>query len=698
LLLGFYIIYRLDEVSNILDLAENASKYLYDELRGWYNLLNWLCYHDLGILQYGGVSMVTEEFKHLFSPIKIGTVTIPNRIVMTGAFNRLSGERLLHYYAARARGGAGLIMSSPHHPFMTTDEMIPGLKAVADAVHQYPTKIFAQLFHHGARAWARMMGGGTSMAPSPVKVRAPFMNGGHSLPRQMDKDDIDRTIKAYGATALRMKNAGYDGIEIMAAWGMLQGEFLSPVTNIRNDEYGGSIENRMRFLLECIDVIRENIGPDFPLGIRFNGDELIGRVWWTKEHGNTLDETREIASRLEATGKLDYLLACGGALGAGHMPPMHFPLGAFVYIAAAIKEVVEIPVVAVGRINDPVMAETILVNNQADMVGMTRAVMCDPEMPNKAKEGRLEEIRRCIACNEGCIGPNFLAMPISCSLNYETGREQMGPVPLSENKKKVMVIGGGAAGLEAARVAALRGHQVDLYEKEDTLAKELDIAAKAPGRQDFAEVKRYYTYQMDLLNVSVHLGVTVTPEMVLEHKPDAVIVATGGVPFIPEITGADSDIVETRQVLLESIEVGQNVLIVDCQNHVYALDVADFLADRGRKVEIITETAYAGSEADILSVEMAYFSALSKGVVITPLSGIKEIRGKNIITYNVITGAEKQIEGIDTVVVCTDERANDNLYYSLKGQVKELYLVGQALSPRRLLDSIADAYVVARAL
>jgi pyruvate/2-oxoglutarate dehydrogenase complex dihydrolipoamide dehydrogenase (E3) component len=275
----------------------------------------------------------------------------------------------------------------------------------------------------------------------------------------------------------------------------------------------------------------------------------------------------------------------------------------------------------------------------------------------------------------------------------------MGPIVPAESKKSVMVVGGGAAGLEAARVAALRGHKVSLYEKNNVLAKELDIAAKAPGREDFAEAKRYLTHQMELLSVDVHLGVTVTPEMVMEQKPDAVVVATGGVPFIPEIPGANNgNVVETRQVLLEEVEVGQNVLIIDCQDHMYGLDVADFLAERGKKVELITESAFAGSEADIFSVEIAYFRALSKGVVITPLTGIKEIRGKTVIVLNVLTNIERQIEGIDTVVVCTDERADDALYRSLQGQVEELYIVGQALAPRRLLDSIADAYATARAL
>jgi 2,4-dienoyl-CoA reductase-like NADH-dependent reductase (Old Yellow Enzyme family)/thioredoxin reductase len=640
--------------------------------------------------------MAEQELKMLFSPIKIGSVTFPNRILMTGAIHRLTGERLAQYFAARAKGGVGMIISSPHHPFATTEQMGPELKQVADAVHQYPTRIFAQLFHHGGRAWARMMGGGTTPAPSPLKVRGLFRHGGKNVPREMDKEDIMRTVKAYGRAALILKNAGYDGLEIMAAWGFLQSEFLSPVMNIRTDEYGGSLENRMRFLLECIDSIRETVGPDFPLGVRYNGDEFIQRAWWTREHGNTLDEAKEIAKRLEATGKVDYIFACADAYGAGHIPPMNFPLGAFTYITAGVKEVVELPVVAVGRINDPVLAESILANNQADLIGMTRGVICDPDMPNKARDGRLEEIRRCIGCNEGCLGPNMFMLPMSCALNYEAGREQMGPIKPAESKKTVMVVGGGAAGLEAARVASLRGHKVSLYEKNDVLAKELDIAAKAPGRQDFSEAKRYLSHQMKLLNVDVHLGVNVTPEMVLEQNPDAVIVATGGRPFIPEIPGADTaHVVDVRQVLSEEIETGQNVLVIDLQDHMYGLDVAEFLAIRGKNVELITECAFAGSEADALTVEIAYFSALNKGIVITPLTYIKEIQGNTVIVGNMITNAERQIEGIDTIVICADELTNDALYYSLKGKVKELHLVGQALSPRRMLDSVADAYVAA---
>lgn len=639
--------------------------------------------------------MSENEFKKLFSPIEIGKQTIPNRIVMTGALPRLDPQKTMHYYAARARGGAGLIVSSTHHPFLTTDEMIPALKSVADAVHQYPTRIFAQILHHGGRLWARMSGGGTSLAPSPVKVRGLFHHGGQNVPRQMTRKEIKRTVDAYAATALRMKKASYDGIEIMAAWSMLQAAFISPLLNIRDDEYGGSLENRMRFLLETIDATRDAIGPDMPLGVRFVGDEFTQQAWWTDKNGHTLEDAREIARRLEATGKLDYLFASADIFGAGHMPPMNYPLGAFTYISAGIKEVVDLPVIAGGRINDPVLAEAILSNNQADLIGMTRALVCDPDLPKKAREGRIEEIRHCIGCNEGCVGPNFLALPMACSLNYEAGREQMGTITPSEDKKTVMIVGGGGAGLEAARVAALRGHRVELYEKRDTLAFELDIAARAPGRQDFAEARRYLVNQIKLLGVDVHLEVTVTPELVIEKQPDVVIIATGAIPYIPKVPGADGKLIETRQVLMEEKEVGEHVLVMDYQNHTYGLDVASFLAEKGKQVELLTEAAYAGSEADALTVEAAHFHALSQEVNITPLSAIKEIQGNNVIIYNVLTDKERTIENIDSVVICTDEQPDDALFHSLEGKVKQLHLIGQALSPRRLLDSIADAYTTA---
>jgi mycofactocin system FadH/OYE family oxidoreductase 2 len=651
---------------------------------------------------------LSQEFKYLFSPLKIRNVTIPNRILFSAHACEYfppfapPNERALHYWAARAKGGTGLITTGGHFtPWMTTayfptayesDSVIPALKQVTDAIHEHGTKCFFQINHGGNMVYSRMLGGGSSLSASPVTRGEIFCVVGREVPHEMDKDDMKRVIEAYSGAARRAREAGYDGVEIMAANAMLYASFLSPATNHRTDEYGGSIENRMRFLLETIDAIREKVGSDFVLGVRFTGDELI-------DGGIGLEEAKEIAKRLEATGKVDYLFTCAGALGPVHVPPMYYPLAAFVYVAAAIKEVVSLPVFTVGRINDPVIAERILADNQADMIGMTRANICDPEMPNKAREGRLDEIRRCLGCSEGCSRTIDAYLPTTCVYNPEAGREQEFAITPATNKKSVMVIGGGAAGLETARVAAIRGHNVTLYEKNDILAKELVISTKAPGRDGFEDAVRYYTNQMKLLGVAVHLGVTVTPEMVLKEKPDAVVVATGAVPYIPDIPGADGkNVVEVRQVLQDEVEVGQNVVIADYQNHILGLETAEFLADRGAKVELLTGDAFAGGRSEASTLEILYSRVLNKGVVITTLTKVREIKGNTVVAYNVFTNVDRYIEGVDTIVFATDGKANDSLYRSLKGKVKELYEVGQCVSPRKLLESVYDGAVVGRKL
>ena len=656
-----------------------------------------------------------SQFKNLFSPIKVGPVLLPNRIVFAGHVNRFypptepPNERQLHYLLARAKGGVGMIMSGPHFPFplsttapptvYQSDDIIPVLRKFTDAFRQYPTKIFAQLNHWGAYRPGRVVGG-SIWNSSPVWKRNVSVPGFQEVPHAMDKDDIKHFVEEHGKCARRFKESGFDGIELTAIHGVLLHTFLSPIYNTRTDEYGGSLENRLRIIIETLTAIRESIGPDMALGMRFTGDDLLDWAWWTKNRGNTLDEGIEIAKMLEATGLVDYIFSCAGGSGSAHIPPSYYPLGAFTYIPAAIKEVVNIPVMATARINDPVLAENILANNQADVIAMCRGLIADPEWPNKAREGRLEEIRRCVACNEGCIGRAGLSLGVTCSINYEAGREYMLPeITQAETSKKVMIIGGGAAGLETARVAALRGHQVSLFEKEDMLAKALTIAAKAPGREDWEEVRRYYKHQMDLLGVDTHLGVTVTPEMVMEGSWDVVGVATGAKPFIPEFPGADGDnIVEMHQVLQDEVEVGENVLVVAYENHMHGLTTADFLASRGKKVELINESLWIGGMVDNHTLQVIYTQLHMKDVVMTPATGLKEVRGNTAVLYNLLTGKEKERDGIDTVVICTDGRQDDSLYYSLKGKVKELYEVGQCVSPRQLLESVADGYQVGRAL
>jgi len=658
-----------------------------------------------------------EQFKKLFTPLQVGNVIIPNRIFMSNAAHRFySGtaapnERARYYYEARAKGGAGLIITGPHYPSPLTtsgsptayqdDNVIPILKKQADTIHQYGTRVFAQLGHPGNYITGRGAGGGSTCGSSPIWRRNLFAPGWQEIAHEMDVDEIKRFVKDYGTAAGRIKEAGYNGVEIMSMVGLLHAQFLSPAMNTRTDEYGGSMENRMRFLLETIDSVREAVGKNFVVGVRFTADDFIDRVWWTENHGNTLDDTKEIAKKLEATGKLDYLFPCATAYGPAHVPPMNYPLAAFIYLTAAIKEVVNLPVFGNGRINDPILAEKILADHQADMIGVTRGLIADPEFPNKARENRLDEICKCVACNEGCTGGHYPRLPLCCALNVEAGREKDFVITPADKKKSVLVIGGGAAGLETARVAALKGHKVSLYEKDDVLAPELLLAAKTPGREGFEDAARYYTYQMNLLGVDVHLDTSITSDMVLRQGNDVVVVAVGALHSIPEIPGTEScdvNVVEMRQVLREEVEIGQNIIIADYENHIYGLDVADFLANKGKKVELLNESVFVGGMVDYHTIHAAYTRVLSKEVIITPLTAIKEINGNKVISYNLLTNAEREIEGVDTVVVCTDGVGNNSLYHSLKGKVKELYRVGQCVSPRRMLDSIFDGARVGKAL
>jgi len=662
------------------------------------------------------------DFKNLFTPLQIGNTTIPNRIFMSaGQTNFFIGidapnERALSFWEERAAGGVGLIITGQHHPFPLTtsapptayesDDIIPSLRLVADTIHRHGTKCFGQLNHPGTILPGRFFGGGSTWSVFPSVFRKAHLNPAFQEPGHgMCVDDIKRAVKGYAEAALRFKKAGYDGVEIRSVVGLFLAQFLSGAMNIRTDDYGGILENRMRFLLETVDAVRKSVGQDFVVGVRFTGDEFLEWSGWSKEVGNTLEQGKEIAKRLEATGELDYLFPCGGTIYPPHVPSMYFPLGAFAYLPAEIKKVVSLPVFSTGRINDPALAEEIIAGNQADMVGMFRGLVADPEFPKKAREGKEEEIRRCIGCCEGCAPHIGMNLPLSCTVNVRAGREKEFVIKSAENKKRVLVVGGGGAGLEAARIAALRGHHVSLYEKEDTICKDLTIAVKAPGRDGWEDVLRYYSQQIKSLKVDLHLNTDVTPEMAEEliHSEgyDALVVATGATPFIPEVPGMESSeliIAEARDVLEGKTEVGEDVLIVAYENHSVALTTADFLVNKDKKVEVITESLFAGASLDISSAETIYTRLLASGVAITTLTGLKEIQGATLILINVLTGAERRIEKADTVIIAADGRPNDAFYYSLQGKVKEIYMAGQCVSPRRLLDSIFDGARVGQSL
>jgi len=645
---------------------------------------------------------LAEEFKHLFTPLKIGTTTVRNRIVSTAHHTSIGrdlipmgtmipNDALIAYWASKAKGGIGLIVTQVHSVYPSSFRFpgaVEGFRKAGDEVHKYGAKIFAQLWHGGNQT------GAVSRNPwSASTVPAPQ---GWYVPHEMTVEEIKEVIAGYADGAVVSKEAGLDGAEIHGAHGYLITQFLSPLTNRRTDEYGGSLEKRARFACEIIDAVRAAVGLDFTVGMRISADEFT-------EGGYTLEDMLKMVPLFTRDNKLDYLSVSGGVYRsmASIIAPMYYPLGYMVYLAAAVKEIVDIPVFAVGRINDPLIAEEILANNQADMVAMTRANICDPELSNKAREGRLDEIRKCMGCNEGCWGREVLNQVVTCAINPVVGRELVpGWLELipAEKKKKVMVIGGGPGGCEAARVAAARGHSVALYDKNAELGGLVNVARLAPGQEGFQDIARWHTYQLKQLNVDVHLNTEVTSDMIKAQKPDAVVVATGSYPLIPEFPGVGQDnVVEARDVLTGKANAGERVVVLAGNHHIQPLSVADFLASRGRKVEIVTEEYHAGLQVEPDTLMAAYTRLYQQGVIITPCTAVRKIDGNVVTLANIYSGQERQVE-VDTLVLACGGRENNGLYYELRGQVPELYRIGDCNGVRRILDAVLEGATVGRRL
>ena len=645
---------------------------------------------------------MADQFKLLFSPLKVGSMTIPNRIMVPGHWpgmryypqEFLPDDRLIGYWESKAKGGVGIVTTGIWgvHPsaLWYTDPKNPryveSLKKAADAVKRHGTCFLVQLWHGGNQTSALPVG-----AQQWSSSATPSLTG--NTPHAMTTDEVKEVIEGFASTAALVQKAGVDGVELHAAHGYLFSQFMSPHINKRTDEYGGDMEGRMRFTLEVIDAVRAAVGSDFVVGIRFNGDMFV-------PGGYTLDDMKIMAPMMTRTGKLDYVNVSTG--GPQVIAPMYFPLGHSVYQAAAIKQVVDVPVACVGRVIDPVQAENILAENQADILAMNRATICDPEMPKKAREGRLEEIRKCMGCSEGCWQRVTEYTSVQCCYNPTVGREtEPGWLELipAETKKKVMVVGGGPAGLETARVAAARGHQVSLWEKGDDLGGLILVAMKAPGRDGFEELPRYYKYQMKLLGVDVHLNSKVTVDMVKKENPDVVVVATGSLPYVPDdIIGVDQDNVvnNVRDVLTGEVEVGENVLIVDFHPHIQGLSTADFLAQQGKKVELVTARVVPGDIMETLTRTVLFMRLGAAGVKISPNTAVMAISGNTVKVIDVYSGQQRDIEGIDTVILSYGGVENNELYYALKGQVKELYAVGDCKGVRKLMWATDDAAKIGR--
>src|SRR5229473_8316229 len=483
------------------------------------------------------------EFRSLFTPIRVGSVTLKNRIYSSGHAEAMAEggrptARLARYHEAKAQGGCALTIfggSSSVHPSSPAaawkqianhdDSIIPAYRALADAVHKHGCLVFSQLTHMGRRSQSDVEGWHVLLAPSQIPEEVH-----REVPHEIEPEQIAGLVRAFGSAARRCRDGGLDGIEISMAHNHLIDQFWSPLFNQRLDDYGGSLENRMRFAVEVLSEIRRRVGGDFVVGARISGNEFT-------RGGLTAAEMAEIARRLAASGLIDFLSIIGGGahtyeLQAAAVPNMSYATGVYVPLAAAIKQAApQTPIFHASRIVDPVHADRTVAAGHVDVVGMTRALIADPDLPRKTREGRLDDIRTCVGANEGCIDRIYQGKPVTCVQNPATGREgELGDLGKASVAKKVVVVGGGVAGLEAARVAALRGHRVVLFEKDAQLGGQVLLAALAPARADYAGIVRFLVIQVKKLGVEIRLGVEATPAMVLAERPDAVVIATGSHP------------------------------------------------------------------------------------------------------------------------------------------------------------------------
>jgi len=519
----------------------------------------------------------------IFEPITINNLEIKNRIYMPAmhlgmADNFEVTDQIVNFYVERARGGAGMICVG----YATVDELsgnmqnigghkdefIPGLTRLATVIKENGARSVVQINHAGRYNPSFFLGGKEPVAPSPIASRMT-----RETPRELATEEVKQTIDAFAQAAARVKKAGYDAVEVLSGTGYLISQFLSPLTNQRKDEYGGPLENRMRFGLEIMQAIRKVVGEDFPLIVRMNGNDFM-------PGGQGRLELREYAKALVQNG-VDALCINVGWHEARVPQIVSFvPRGVFAYLAKGIKEQVDVPVIASHRINDPVVARELIDDGMCDMVAMGRSLIADPYLPEKVESGREDEIVHCIACAQGCFDHLFEMRSVECLCNPKAGHEgEMGPEKADE-PRKVMVIGGGAAGMSAALAAQERGHSVALFEKTDRLGGQLFLAAAPPGREEFLELAGDLQKQIAVKGVRVVLNKTVDAELIDEESPDVVILATGGEPIAPPFPGSDGpNVVQAWDVLLGKVATGRKVVIIG--GGAVGVETALFLAEKG---------------------------------------------------------------------------------------------------------------------
>jgi 2,4-dienoyl-CoA reductase-like NADH-dependent reductase (Old Yellow Enzyme family)/NADPH-dependent 2,4-dienoyl-CoA reductase/sulfur reductase-like enzyme len=673
--------------------------------------------------------MAREGFQRLFEPGRVGTMETANRLVLASMDDNMAdregrvSDQKIAWFRRKAQGGVGWIQTG--YVYVTRrgrgctyfqmgiydDAFVPGLRRLTEAVHEYNVRIGIQIAHAGRQTTHHYLNGLQPEAPSPVPE--PLLG---ERPAELSKERIGEIHQEFVRAAERGREAGFDLVEIHGAHGYLHHSFVSPLSNLRTDEYGGTLENRARFSVESVRALRAALGPDFTLGYRISCDEFV-------EGGFTIDDVCRVVPLLEDAG-IDYINVSGGSYESVKMmiAPAGIGPGQLEPYAARLKQVARVPVLSSGRYNSPELAERVLEAGSADFVVVGRALIADPDFPKKAKAGRIEDIRPCVACEQGCIDRWFSALDITCVGNPEAGRESLEGWETIGHREptgcRVLVVGGGPAGLEAARTSSLLGHDLTLWEAQESLGGQLALAARAPHQHEWGELHRWLVRQVKELGVELVLGRRADSESVLGQGIDAVILATGARPAPPRwVSGWDApNVADPFVVLAGEIDVGRRVVVIG--GDTIGCRTAHFLAEAGHEVTLV-----GGGRAGLFDEDDADFAFDLVGEIVRPMliewlretvTLIAKRHPKRVVEDGVVldlAGAfppfveatrigpvDEMFLPADTVVLGTQRRPQDELYDGLRGHLDEVYLVGDALHPRTVAEATTEGSGAARSI
>ncbi len=643
-----------------------------------------------------------KKLEHLLAPIKVKGLEIPNRLVMPPMGTRLGNddstvsEANLAYMRRRAQSGAGLIITeitevhprgsnSPQSLGVWDDRFIPGLKELADVVHEQGSKIALQL-HHCGRESLLQTKNGTALAPSAIPS---YRFGSFGTPREMTLEQVQEAIHSFGAAAARARMAGYDGVELHAAHGYLLMQFLSAHSNQRKDAYGGDFRARARFIIECLQEARKQVGKDFPISLRVSGEECL-------RNGYTISDMQTIIPDLVQAGA-DIINVSFGTHGNAKVSigppnasaPPEFEQGFMAHLARKIKDVTHVPVIAVGRFTDPLVMDQTIARGDADMIAVARQHLADPDFLKNAIEGHPEDTCECLACNQGCIERLiFEQKTIRCAINPETGQELIYPRNPAKTSRKVWVVGAGPAGLAAAFEAARLGHSVTLFEKDQETGGQLRFAEKAPHKSVYGKWMRTLTAKCRKKGVDIKTGTELTEEMIAKGKPEAVILATGADQAPCPVSGVKTEVVcNAWQVLDGEVKPKDNVVVIG--GGLVGMETADFLCAKGLRnitlVEVLPEPPVppVTAHATMLHRRLA---AAGAGLMFN--TTVKKIEEGSVVI--ITDGKERKLEPVSQVIVAVGVTSRQ----ALKGMLKEKnirhFIIGDTKDPRRIIEATTE--------